>query len=190
MKVNDAVARSIVQYPLLFKSATYFLSRMKALDNMFQSHDWAPDGYLWEHENYVKPKPYGAETFEREFDHAYFQQIEFDNGKFADSDEMIEEGDSYWVMKTSPVNRNEFDTVQLLSKGAGLLHLPDSIQPDWVDAAEELVNYMWGYYEDPKRSGELRRVRRFDNLDWERVVTEQFIFLQKVRARIAELRAH
>lgn len=164
MKLNEAIAKSIKRYPLLYRDLDYQKSRIKVLGHYFftlgNGMAWW-DGYLTDHCEMeyrsgkggwvgTGGKKYGEETYKGKFSKDYFT-----SNKIVGPEDK-QRHSFRKSMKLPPVT-NEFSrypwTPYPVSDVLEPFHkyfVPDNIQNDWLEGANEIVQYALQFWADEK----------------------------------------
>jgi hypothetical protein len=157
MKLEDTIAKSLHDYPSLYKDTTWEKSRLKVLDHLFlvngNGYEWY-DGYLVDkHDNTSSKKKlpkYGKQKYTWRPDDSWFStklyrdynwspeilEVIKNDEKFKDL-AFIEEASGY-TAKPYPV-----------SEYSAICTAPDNIRPDWLAGAIEAAEWAKNFYSGP-----------------------------------------
>lgn len=157
MNVEQRITRSILRYPLLYKDVDFEHSRNKVLNHLFFTNG---NGMAWidgeigyedveeAKENVIIPEDYFiTPIWSREEDEPDFM-----------NEWRKKDGKAY---RPHEICSKHSVTMYPLCKYALILHIPDDVRPDWLEAARDAVVMGLDYFSDPYKHGRDTYVREW-----------------------------
>jgi hypothetical protein len=191
MRLNNYIAKSIREYPKLFRDVTYEKSRVKVLDQLFltngngmewrsgQIADRGSNPRMRRNTPGTEPRQQRSISCSQAFEEDYFtrEMVEKLNFNGFEFDSKLE-------------SRYEWNPYPICQH-AKIANVPDDVCPDWLAGAREIyhhtVKFFEPSYEEIRKYWRYMQMTDVDDACVRRHVDEQRKWLRKIDARLSEL---
>jgi hypothetical protein len=159
MKLEDAIAKSIYNYPSLFKDSNWEKSRIKVLDHLFltigNGYEWY-DGYLTERvgkkvgRGYKKPEKYGKQKFTQRPDEVFFTKPVYREASWSEEMKILIKDNPKFSGLLEMEERSDYiPTPYPVCEYSAIITAPDNIRSDWLAGAIETAEWAKSFHEGP-----------------------------------------
>lgn len=156
MKLEDAVAKALFEYPSLYKDVSWEKSKIKIYDHLFlvigNGFKWH-DGYLGEKFSEGKPKKlkkYGKDKYSWRPDEKWFSERLYRHADWSDGiKKLIEENPAWKGLDLLEEASTHIPTPYPVCEYSAIITVPDDVKPDWLQGAIETTEWALGFVSGP-----------------------------------------
>jgi hypothetical protein len=198
MKLEDNIAKSIKDYPSLFKDSNWEKSRIKVLDHLFltigNGFEWTLDGYLAESvckkkgRGFKKPEKYGKEKFSWRPDQSWFDSKIYGDVKWEKEIEaLIKENPKFSGLLSIEERSDYIPTPYPVCEYSAIITAPENIKLDWLLGAIETAEWAKSFYDGPPQQvmkSNLIMTEKISELSVHKHVNKQLKIICKALTRL------